>query len=482
MRSRILCLLLLVLLLALPSVAETRVLLIACREFQTLPNLGTSVSGNLQLLQDTFLQAGVAPEHIRIEDGTIAGSEPLRQAITDSFGESDEDDLSIRYLCTHGIDRSGDRPAHLVLSDGNEEHSLEADALFRLLSPLRGDVLVLIDSCHSGALIGRGIHEPTPYPLPPHLHVLTSSLGSESAWYYGHHRLSDGAVSYFADALCAGLGLYGALSADANGDEQVTLSELSTYIRRTVASSTCQVASRNAGQLLLPTCPESDRSRPVFGFTCGSQLISTSNTDFTFSFNVRREARIEYRLIPYQEGHWNWASPIVIPDSESGLTGLGGKTRTLSISPENRSENGYLIFQIFAYEQDRSPQLCAERLLAIQADNTSPDLTLQVTDASLSSAYGLPVLLSVSLPSIFRVSVYSRDGMEIRRLYYGELTRPSQDNIQVLTWDLHDEDGHPVSPGIYTIEIMAVLSGQRVTTSADVTVSPSVSISLSYDL
>ena len=482
-RVPVICLFLLLMLLAFPAGAETRALLVACREFITLPSLGASVSGNLEMLRDTFLQAGMGQELIHIEDGTIASPDGLRTAVSEAFSDAGADDLSIIYICTHGIDRSEEQPAHLVLSDGSEETELSADVLFRVLSGLKGEVLLMVDACHSGALIGRGIHEPTPYPLPRHMHVLTSSLGSESAWYYGHHRLSSGAVSYFANAICSGLGLYGALSADADGDSQVSLAELSLWIRRTVASSACQVASYNAAQLILPHCLESGRSRPVFGFTCGSQLISSNNTDFAFSFNVRRDARIEYRLTPYLDGHWDWGNPIVIPDSESDLTGLGGKTRTLSIAPSNRKEDGYLIFQVFAYENDGLPQLCAERLLAIQAETTPPDLTLRVSGASLNSAYGLPILLSVPQPSIFRISVYRKGGdAEIRRLYYGELTRPSRDNMQVLTWDLRDENGIPVPPGMYTIEIMAVLSGHRVTTSAAVAVSPSVSITLFYDL
>lgn len=481
MRTRFLWFFLFLVILTVPAAAETRVLLIACRDFVTMPELGDSVSGNLELLQDTFRQADVKSEHIRIEDGTISGTDGLGQAISEAFSEAGDGDLSIFYICTHGIDRTDRMPPHLLLSDGSAETVLEADTLFRFFSDIRGEVLVMIDSCHSGALIGRGVNEPKPFPLSRHLHVLTSSLGSESAWYYGHQRLSSGAVSYFANAVCTGLGLYGALSADANGDEEISLGELSQYVRRSMASSTCQVASYNAAQLLLPRCRESDRRRPVYGFTCGSQLISSNNTDFTFSFNVRRDTRIEYRLTPYSEGHWDWANPIVIPDSETGLTGPGGKTRTLSIAPDNRARDGYLIFQIFAYESDGRPQLCAERLLAIQAEADPRDLSFEVTGASLNSAYGLPILLTVPMPSIFRISVYDKEETEIRRLYYGELTRPSRDNVQVLTWDLRDENGNPVPPGPYTLDIMAVLSGQRVRTSALVTVSPSVSITLSYD-
>ena len=53
--------------------------------------------------------------------------------------------------------------------------------------------------------------------------------------------------------------------------------------------------------------------------------------------------------------------------------------------------------------------------------------------------------------------------------------------MPAITVQAEDENGNPVPPGPYTLDIMAVLSGQRVRTSALVTVSPSVSITLSYD-
>ncbi|MBQ8094364.1 MAG: hypothetical protein IJ242_12435 [Clostridia bacterium] len=463
------CLLLFLLfsLCACAGLTENRILLIACREFETLPSLGESASANLNLLRSTFLNAGIENTGISVEDGTLGSIEALQASIDVAFSSAKEDDLSILYICTHGFDRRNDIPAHLVLSDGQQETRLEASVLFSLLEPIQGDVLLLLDACHSGAFISRGIHEPPLLSLPDNIHVLTSSLATESAWYYAHNRMSSGAISYFTNALCTGLGLYGQLSADTNGDDTVSLTELTTWIRRTVASSTCQSYSSRPSTFSIPHCStETSETKPISGFSCGSQLISDTNTAFHFSFNVSREARIEYHLVSFEDNHWNWANPIVIQDIEStGYTGRGGKTRTLSIDPANREKNGYLIFQVFAFEADQTPQLCAERLLAIQATgNSEPTFSLDADRAETTSRE-MPVLLHSSMPTIFRLSILNESGDEIRRLYYGELTRPSVEDTQYLYWDLKDENGNLVPAGHYTADAMFLCSDRRIESS-----------------
>ena len=452
--------------------SETRVLLAACREFASMPDLGESVSGNLSLFRITFLNSGIQEEDLHVEDGTLGSVSALKTSIENTFSQAAEDDLSIIYLCTHGKKSGQDLPARLILSDGSTEEDLDPETLISLLSPVSGNILLLLDACYSGAFIGRGT-DSVPCRRPENIHVLTSSLGTESAWYYANQKMSEGAVSYFSEAVCSGLGLYGHLNADTNGDGTVSLRELALWVRRTMASSTCQLSSSSVN-MPLPHCTSAGLSKPVTGFTCGSQLISSTNTTFHFSFNVLEDAVIEYRLIPYEDNHWNWASPIIIPDSESTeATGRGGKTRTLNIAPANREKNGYLIFQMFARDESGISRLCAERLLAIQADsNDSPDFEMNLPDAPVSADTDLPVLLRLSAPSIFRISIYDERGVEIRRLYYGELTRPSEEDVQYLTWDMMDEKGRPVQPGNYSIEAMALFYGRRIEKTFPIQVDP----------
>ena len=115
--------------LLLPScaLAATRALLIACSEFSSQPDLGAASSGNLHLIGSALIGADPRLEVLSFEDGTIGTREAFESAVTDAMGEADEDDLSILYLCTHGVlSSSDDGQVYLLLGDGEAETPLSA--------------------------------------------------------------------------------------------------------------------------------------------------------------------------------------------------------------------------------------------------------------------------------------------------------------------------------------------------------------------
>ena len=126
---RIFPLVVFLLLLALPAWAlgQTRALLVACRDFLSLPDLGNSVSGNLHIVGSALVGAGLNLGSLSIEDGTIGTVRRLQSAVDDAFGDADETDLSILYLCTHGVlSSSDDGQVYLMLGDGENEAPLAA--------------------------------------------------------------------------------------------------------------------------------------------------------------------------------------------------------------------------------------------------------------------------------------------------------------------------------------------------------------------
>ena len=156
---RIFPLVVFLLLLALPAWAlgQTRALLVACHDFLSLPDLGNSVSGNLHIVGSALVGAGLNLGSLSIEDGTIGTVRRLRSPVDDAFGDADETDLSILYLCTHGVlSSSDDGQVYLMLGDGENEAPLGAAALQNILSDVQGEKLLIVDACYSGALIGRG--------------------------------------------------------------------------------------------------------------------------------------------------------------------------------------------------------------------------------------------------------------------------------------------------------------------------------------
>lgn len=481
--------LLLMLSLSFPALAETRALLIACSDFVSQMDLGAEISGNLHMIGSAFLSAGVSLGSLSIEDGTIGTQEALRFALHDAFDEADEGDLSILYLCTHGILSSADDgQVYLLLGDGQTETPLGAQDLYDLIKDVQGEKLLILDACYSGALIGRGmprqghlpgsrLSEPaffTPFLADSSVHVLTSASGSESSWYYDSEGLSTGAVSYFASALSSGLGLYGAPEADLSGDGLVTLSELHRYLSVAVPSSSSQLLSTRADSLLLPVASGTMLSRPLTGFSYGTSLLTSDDPSLDFSFTVTRDAaRVQYRLVDYVDGAWDWDSARIFlddGDDGEGTLSAGRKQRTLSLGGLLPEEGGYLMLQVFSIAEDQM-LLCSERLIAVQPqlDETSLDLICR-QELRHPGLEELPIDVTLAVPAELTASVYDAEGVLIRRLLLSQLTRPSADSITHLYWDGRDAGGDAVAPGQYTIAVETRIGAARLKATAQVRV------------
>lgn len=481
--------LMLIMLISAPALAQTRALLVACSDFVSQPDLGSAISGNLHMVGSVLLSADTPLHSLSIEDGTIASAQALSKAANDAFSPSKEGDLSILYLCTHGVLSSADDgQVYLLLGNGETENPLSASQLFEIIEPFGGEKLLILDACYSGALIGRGMpqtirlpgsrsEEPaflSPFLRDPSIHVLTSAGGRESSWYYNSEALETGAVSYFASALSAALGLYGTAEADVSGDGSVSLAELHSYLSIAVPSSSSQLLSARADSLLLPAASGSPLSRPLSGFSYGTSLLSTDDPTFDFSFTVSREnTGVQYRLIDYDKGSWNWENAqIFVDDGDKGdgMLSPGRKNRSLSLSDISPEDSGYLMLQVFSVSED-SLLLCSERLLAVQPADIAAQLMLTCSaDFHASGVSELSIDVHLSIPAELTVSVYTEAGSLVRRLCASRLTRPTPDQITRIFWDGRDADGHIVPQGRYTIAAEAILGGARVKAASNVVI------------
>jgi len=460
---------------------QTHALLVACSDFVTQPDLGAAISGNLHMVGSALISSDVPLGSLSIEDGTIGTVESFYAAVSDAFSVSDEEDLSILYLCTHGLlSSSDDGQIYLLLGDGENESALSARQLYESLAPIQGEKLLILDACHSGALIGRGhpdaVSQPgeflSPFLSDSSIHVLTSSSGEESSWYYDSESLATGAVSYFASALASGLGLYGTAEADLNGDGSVTLEELHRHLSAAVPSSSCQILSRRAGTLLLPTSSLAMLSRPLSGFAYGSSLLSAGDPTLEFSFTVAKpNTTVQYRLIDYTDGSWDWQNAKTFldgGDQDDGVLSPGRKNRMLSLDGLTPGEGGYMMLQIFSIT-DGALLLCSERLIAVQSMEGHPALSLSCPE-SFTGIGALPIAVQLDEPAELTAAVCDVQGLPIRRLVSGMMTRPSGSSITHLYWDGKNDEGLPVPPGQYTIVCETRINGRRLKASAHVTV------------
>ena len=474
------------LLLCLPalSLADTRALLVACSDFVSQPDLGSAVSGNLHMFGSALL--GVSPRlsGLSIEDGTIGTPDALQAAVADAFSGADEDDLSLVYLCTHGIVSSDDGQTYLLLSDGETESTLNSSQLAEMLSPIQGEKLLILDACFSGALLDRETLARTPgeaaeqdaivspFLRDPTIHVLTSADAHESGWYYSSSQLSTGAVSYFASALSAGLGLYGTPEADLDGDSLITLEEIHRYLRVAVPSSGSQLLSANARAIVMPAVKSPMLARPLSGFSYGESLLDAADPVFEFSFTVSEETAVQYRLIDFDAGKWNWENAktfLDAGDTPSGTLLPGRKSRALTLTDVAESESGYLMLQIFSL-QGEELILCAERLIAVQGAHSGGALRVSSAQRYSPGDYELPIALQLDVPAQVTVSVHSAEGELMRRLAVSQLTRSTPDGVTRVYWDGRDDEGILVSSGEYTVTAEAIIGGRRQKSAVNVTV------------
>ena len=266
-------------------------------------------------------------------------------------------------------------------------------------------------------------------------------------------------MSYFASALSSGLGLYGALEADLNGDGRVTLSELHSHLNVAVPSSSSQLLSTSADAIALPTARGAMLTRPLTGFSYGELLLTADDPTLEFSFTVTRETGVQYRIVDFDAGSWNWAEAKVFLD-EGGTLAPGRKTRELTLSDVAPGDSGYVMLQIFALEGDELI-LCSERLIGVQPSGTDAQLALDCTSPYSPGESELLIRVDLSIPAELTVSVHNAEGELIRRLCTSQLTHPSPDGLWHISWDGRDEDGFPVPAGTYTLAAEAVICGVR---------------------
>ena len=432
---RIFPLVVFLLLLALPAWAlgQTRALLVACRDFLSLPDLGNSVSGNLHIVGSALVGAGLNLGSLSIEDGTIGTVRRLQSAVDDAFGDADETDLSILYLCTHGVlSSSDDGQVYLMLGDGENEAPLGAAALQNILSGIQGEKLLIVDACYSGALIGRGAFAhsllpgsraqspaslETPFLADPSIHVLTSASGFESSWYYDSEGLSTGAVSYFASALSSGLGLYGKPEADVNGNGEVTLEELRRYLNAAVPSSSVQLLSAQANALTLPVATNTPLARALSGFSYGDCLLESDDPTLEFSYTVTAETAVQYRVVRQVNGGWDWQNAATFLDDGDATGGLltpGRKTRELTLDGILEGESGYMMLQVFAVTGNEVI-LCSERLLAVRPTAVEPSVTLSAENAEFDASARRELVLEarINVPAEITVCIYDAQGKPV---------------------------------------------------------------------
>lgn len=455
------------------DVSISRALLIACEEFVIQESLAPSASTSVMNMARTLAKDGENVHAIQTEINTIGTIEQLQEAIDRAFGDATAQDVSFFYIATHGNYRPEypGTQATLSLSDGRVEATFSSTTLRDMLDRIPGTKVVFVDACNSGALIGKGVDigeaGPNLYSdQAPYYKVLTSASAHELSWHYqsagdtAAHQVSG---SYFGEAVSRGLGLYGSYPADLNYDGSITLDELYRYLLQNQAVSTVQVYPQQDDFVLLNYGPEdvSDSTRTtVSDVRFESESLTYDSPLLRFSFTVRSEVPVEYRITYLREGQWDWANTgkfadTFDPGNESGgPLSIGRKQRSIRLQGIEPESYGYALFQMFT-TSSKGTRAVFSRLVSVLPTVGDPQLSLNVPYTTFTHLPGaeLPIYVSHQFPVRLSVTMYDLSGNMVRRVVENQLSRPLRltPDGSVFYWDGKDQYGQPLPDGVYTL-------------------------------
>lgn len=460
-----------------PDDVSRRALYVACDYFLSQEDTWPSSGNNVKAVAQALSGGNMA--FVRQDPKyNISSVEGLKQAIWDTFGDADTNDVSYFYISTHGVYNAAkpNLEAGLLLSDGVTEEEITARQLEAAFSVIKGTKVLIIDACNSGAFIGKGLSGGATEAafLGPDYKVLTSAGGSEESWYWSNKNKNDITVqgaSYFSSALSDGLGYHGEYGADLNRDGQITLTECYKYLLENHAASTPQSYPQEDDFVLLSydrsSVSQNSQKNIISGITFYDTVLDIRQSSISFEFTAARPVQMAYHLVYYQDGKWQFASAeeLKFDDQEiggdfgdqRGFISAGRKQRTLELAPQGEDTYGYVMVQLVTQEGDKTT-VHGSRVLCVPPISGDPELKV-MTDAALDPASGreLSILVNHKYPCLLSVSIVDKSGKTMLRLASYQPTRPQQLTPagSFFYWNGKLEDGSLAAPGMYTVKVTA---------------------------
>ena len=448
-----------------------RALLVGCGEFLSHESITPSAALNVRRMA-AALAADIRGYDaiVSVEQG-VGSVQALRELMQQTFADTDDNDVSVVYFCTHGLyDRVTFQPL-LVLSDGETEENLTADSLRDALDAVAGQKVLILDACNSGAFIGKGAWDTqlrNSFQSDDY-QVLTSAGARENSFLW-RDKDGLGGGSYFAQELCEGLR---SREFDYNADGEVTLAEAYQGLLESHGASTAQCYPQQSDFALYAYDPDlaDTAERPIGAITLDSAVLSEKEDTLYFSFTVRRAVRVQYQLIYYKNGLWRFDTPQTIedPENETGALTPGRKERSVSLLAEEDEPYGYVLLQLVAQEGRRA-MLAGSRLIAVQRDTGDPGLSIRCA-ASFEPHQGeeLSVYVGHRFPCSLTITVRDAQGQTVRRLAYKTPSRPLSlgREASLFYWDGKNSAGEIVQAGSYIVEAACTIGEEKYLTTSE---------------
>ena len=353
----------------------TRCLLIGCDRFVSMPGTEPASANNVEtmaaLLTD-FLPEDTAEDTLIIRQvngpGTVAGFEQL---VADAFRRSNEADTCLVYLSTHGKliqnsefriqnDESETRGTGyemaLLLSDGAEEEYLTPEKLRETMDKLPGKKILILDACHSGAVIGKGWDEGNPFEGSD-CRVLVSSGAMEESWFWNTETDGYTGTGYFTAAMDNALRASDPEQIASDGKGNVSLKGLTARLREIHGASTVYCWPEEDQETLFYLPADRKTGSHLQGIAFGEAERDGDAVVLPIRYKAGEAVRVMYQLIPGRNGTWDFEHAVRLPDREKtglirGLVSPGEKERKIRLTVKSLGEDGKALMQIITFSGD----------------------------------------------------------------------------------------------------------------------------------
>ena len=361
----------------------TRCLLIGCDRFVSMPGTEPASANNVDTME--ALLADFLPEGTEIsrQVNGPGGVEGFGQLVAETFRGAKQADTSLIYLSTHGIihnsefiiQNSGNESSvydmALLLSDGETEGKLSPEVLRNVLEKIPGRKILILDTCHSGAVIGKGWETANPFEGSGCL-VLCSSSATEDSWFWNTETDEYTGTGYFTAAMDRALRASDPEQIDPDGNGEVSLKELTERLRGIHGASTvCSFPEESEEELFRIPADRKTGAR-LQGVSFGEAETDGDAVILPIRFRTGERVRVMYQLVPGRNGKWDFEHAVSLPDREKsglirGLLSPGEKERKIRLTTGSLGEDGKALLQIISYTGNSlTPSVEAGTVIEIQ--------------------------------------------------------------------------------------------------------------------
>ncbi len=458
-----------------------RALLVGCDLFVSQPDTTPSSANNVAQMAATLSGGTMALEVLTTRPEGVNSLGDLAGLVLDTFDEADEDDVSIFYISTHGLWREemGSSGMTLLLSDGVREVGVTAMQLRSIFDQVPGQKVLILDACHAGAMIGKGVNEHIENIFAgPEYIVICSSGGAEESWFWSGEidgeRLAG--AGYFSGALVRALSAEGGFSADDNRDGVITLTELKRCLLDSHGASVVRTYPEESDFAVLTYDASSYTGRRrdalIEGVSFESDVLLPEEPTVNFTFNVVRSVQVAYQIVYHRQGRWDFDNAQIIYDNNGsfGAWPLAGrslapgmKQRAITISRSEARDSGYVLLQLLTIDRGIPAVVCS-RVLCVPPETGDPELSVSSPEGFCPEAFEeLTFVVRHGVPCEMTVTIVDGEGKTVRRLSSRQISRPEMldPSGTSFTWDGLTSEGVLAEEGEYWIRVRAYVGDER---------------------